>query len=178
MHRSKQLPSIHPHQKHSAFLWLYQDLTYCSLTVFHTRLLTWPSHHQFVLLQLTGRVGARRVGDVEGVRQSTGNWQRDPNMKWKRRFIIKRCKPSDVKQSLETRRIYGNLELQIYDEESKKKPEPVRSPQQQHHASEKKAHKKQKKQTQHSYSTRSARDDFEVRYCFLSFSCCAFFHVE
>lgn len=36
------------------------------------------------------RVGLRRTGDVEGVRQSTGNWQRNNNaIKWHRRMYIR-----------------------------------------------------------------------------------------
>lgn len=35
------------------------------------------------------RVGSvRRSGDVEGVRQSSGNWQRDINLKWIRRIYV------------------------------------------------------------------------------------------
>ncbi|XP_045621318.2 bromodomain and WD repeat-containing protein 3 isoform X2 [Procambarus clarkii] len=125
-----------------------------------------PTDHSYAVAALhdplspraTGRVGARRVGDVEGVRQSTGNWHRDPNIKWNRRIIVKRRNISDIKQSLDRRRRLGEMELQLYDEESKKKPEPVRSPVQQHHESEKKLRKKQKKQT-HSYSTRSVREN-------------------
>lgn len=113
----------------------------------------------------TDRVGARRVGDVEGVRQSTGNWQRDPNMKWKRRTIVPRLNRSDLERSVETRIVLGEMELQEFDEESQKKPEPVRSPQNHHHhhhEANKKSKKKQKKQT-HSYSTRSVREpEFEV----------------
>lgn len=30
----------------------------------------------------------RRNGDVEGVRQSTGNWHKDPNAKWNRRMLL------------------------------------------------------------------------------------------
>lgn len=114
-----------------------------------------------VLTLSSGRVGARRVGDVEGVRQSTGNWQRDPNMKWNRRIIIRQQQHSNIKQNLYTRRILGEHELEVYDEESRKKPEPVKSPVQQQHEAERKTRKKQKKQT-HSYSTRSVRDEFEV----------------
>lgn len=130
-----------------------------------------------VVLSVAGRVGARRVGDVEGVRQSTGNWQRDPNMKWKRRVIVRRLKPSEIKQSVEARTVMGEMEMQLFMEESKKKPEPIRSPQMHHHhhhhgqADRKK--KKQKKQQQtHSYSTRSVREmesfdrhDSEVSLC-------------
>lgn len=112
---------------------------------------------------LTGRVGARRVGDVEGVRQSTGNWQRDPNMKWKRRVIVRRLKTSEIKQSVETRMAIGEMEMQMFMEESKKKPEPVRSPQMHHHhhhgqADRKKKKQKKQQQQTHSYSTRSVRE--------------------
>lgn len=124
---------------------------------------------------MPGRAGTRRIGDVEGVRQSTGNWQRDPNMKWNRRIIIRQQQHSNIKQNLNKRRVLGEYELQLYDEESSKKPEPVKSPEQQQHEAERKTRKKQKKQT-HSYSTRSVRDsrrggyegqEFEV--CFLTF---------
>ncbi|KAK7075021.1 Bromodomain and WD repeat-containing protein 3 [Halocaridina rubra] len=101
------------------------------------------------------RVGARRVGDVEGVRQSTGNWQRDPNMKWNRRIIVRR-QQSCLLQSLERRKILGEMELQTYDEESRKKPELVRSPEPPPQEPDKKTRKKQKKTP--AYVTRSVRD--------------------
>ncbi|XP_068220556.1 bromodomain and WD repeat-containing protein 3 isoform X2 [Palaemon carinicauda] len=102
------------------------------------------------------RVGARRVGDVEGVRQSTGNWQRDPNIKWNRRVIVRRQRNAMLIQSLERRKILGELELQIYDEESRKKPEPVRLPEEPPQEPERKTRKKQKKTP--AYVTRSVRD--------------------
>ena len=115
-----------------------------------------------VLISTTGRVGARRVGDVEGVRQSTGNWQRDPNMKWKRRVIVRQLNLSEIKQSVETRMVIGEMEMQTFMEESKKKPEPVRSPQMHHHhhhgQADKKKKKQKKQQQTHSYSTRSVRE--------------------
>lgn len=40
-------------------------------------------------LSLGPRVGIRRNGDVEGVRQSSGNWQRDNNVNWNRGTLIK-----------------------------------------------------------------------------------------
>ena len=98
-----------------------------------------------MVIFLVGRVGARRVGDVEGVRQSTGNWQRDPNIKWKRRIIVRRQDRSALLQSLEKRKILGQLEIQIYEEESSKKPEPVRVPEQPQQEPERKTRKKQKK---------------------------------
>lgn len=35
------------------------------------------------------RTGMRRNGDVEGVRQTSGNWQRDVNYKWFRKLLVK-----------------------------------------------------------------------------------------
>lgn len=35
------------------------------------------------------RTGMRRNGDVEGVRQTSGNWQRDSNYKWFKKALIK-----------------------------------------------------------------------------------------
>nr|XP_027220954.1 bromodomain and WD repeat-containing protein 3-like [Penaeus vannamei] len=123
-----------------------------------------PTDHSYAVAALhdplsprASRAGTRRVGDVEGVRQSTGNWQRDPNMKWNRRIIIRQQQHSNIKQNLNNRRILGEYELHLYDEESRKKPEPVKSPEQQQHEAERKTRKKQKKQT-HSYSTRSVRE--------------------
>ncbi|XP_042863346.1 bromodomain and WD repeat-containing protein 3-like isoform X2 [Penaeus japonicus] len=123
-----------------------------------------PTDHSYAVAALhdplsprASRAGTRRIGDVEGVRQSTGNWQRDPNMKWNRRIIIRQQQHSNIKQNLNKRRVLGEYELQLYDEESSKKPEPVKSPEQQQHEAERKTRKKQKKQT-HSYSTRSVRD--------------------
>lgn len=37
-------------------------------------------------------VGMRRTGDIEGVRQSSGNWQRGDNISWTKRLI---CEPLD-----------------------------------------------------------------------------------
>lgn len=34
------------------------------------------------------RLGLRRVGDVEGVRQSSGNWQRDNTTPWNKPILV------------------------------------------------------------------------------------------
>lgn len=49
-----------------------------------------------------GRVGLRRSGDVEGVRQSSGNWQRDINLKWIRRIYVQPMRYSRL-QTLRTK---------------------------------------------------------------------------
>ncbi|KAK4329631.1 hypothetical protein Pmani_000034 [Petrolisthes manimaculis] len=125
-------------------------------------------HDQLIPNVLLNANGTRGVGVVEDATWSTGNWQRDPNMKWKRRTIVPRLNRYDLERSVELRIVLGKMELIEFDEESHKKPEPARSPQHHHHhhhEANKKSKKKQKKQT-HSYSTRSVREtsggfDFE-----------------
>ncbi|KAB7498071.1 Bromodomain and WD repeat-containing protein 3, partial [Armadillidium nasatum] len=70
-----------------------------------------------------GRVGSRREGDIEGVRQSTGNWQRDPHMKWKRQMFVSRLSISALEQSKQFRLTNKDLELALYNEEIKKGPD-------------------------------------------------------
>lgn len=41
-------------------------------------------------------VGMRRTGDIEGVRQSSGNWQRGDNISWTKRLICEPLEKSKV----------------------------------------------------------------------------------
>lgn len=41
-----------------------------------------------------GRAGLRREGDVEGVRQSSGNWQRDNTTPWNKPILVRPLKPA------------------------------------------------------------------------------------
>lgn len=40
------------------------------------------------------RHGLRRAGDVEGVRQSSGNWQRDSTTPWNKPILARPLKPA------------------------------------------------------------------------------------
>lgn len=48
------------------------------------------------------RTGMRRNGDVEGVRQTSGNWQRDNNYKWFKKALIKPLDPFALQRAKET----------------------------------------------------------------------------
>lgn len=67
-------------------------------------------------------VGMRRTGDVEGVRQSSGNWQRDSNLRWTKRVLI----PPLSKNALRARRHhfsqYANLEFEQFKREQRRRP--------------------------------------------------------
>lgn len=49
----------------------------------------------YVSLFILG-VGMRRTGDIEGVRQSSGNWQRGDNISWTKRLICEPLEKSKV----------------------------------------------------------------------------------
>ncbi len=53
----------------------------------------------------------RRTGDIEGVRQSSGNWQRGDNISWTKRSI---CEPLDKYRILEiSQRMYENFNSKL-----------------------------------------------------------------
>lgn len=68
--------------------------------------------HSYAVVENSGesprasRGGARLVGDVEGVRQSVGDWQSDPNVKWAPRHCLLPLLPSSVLSSSRARRQY------------------------------------------------------------------------
>ncbi|XP_054271446.1 bromodomain and WD repeat-containing protein 3-like isoform X1 [Macrosteles quadrilineatus] len=112
-----------------------------------------PSQHRLATTSpRTQRTGARREGDVEGVRQSRGNWQRD-EIRWTQKVMVK---PLDL-ASLNTARakidFLGELELEDYERESLKPIEevpqvPVPKP----------TEKKLMKKRPHAYRTRAVRE--------------------
>jgi len=54
-----------------------------------------PRHQCLVNVLCAGhRVGMRRSGDVEGVRQSSGNWQRGSNISWCKCTVVRNLDPS------------------------------------------------------------------------------------
>ncbi|KAJ6635022.1 Bromodomain and WD repeat-containing protein 1 [Pseudolycoriella hygida] len=68
-----------------------------------------------------GRV-ARRSGEVEGVRQSSGNWQRDANLKWIRRIYVRPMRYSRL-QALRQKAYHAGLqEQETYRREMRRRP--------------------------------------------------------
>lgn len=68
-------------------------------------------------------VGLRRSGDVEGVRQSSGNWQRDtPGYKWIRRIYVKPMKYAVLQTLKQKVFAAGQEEQDIYRREMRRRP--------------------------------------------------------
>ncbi|GAB0097421.1 bromodomain and WD repeat-containing protein 3 [Sergentomyia squamirostris] len=68
------------------------------------------------------RVGLRRSGDVEGVRQSSGNWQRDGAFKFMSRLYIRPMKYTQLQTLKQTVHTAGLQELEVYRREMRRRP--------------------------------------------------------
>lgn len=68
------------------------------------------------------RQGHRRSGDVEGVRQSTGDWQSGSNIEWTKNTYIKSISPSEEEYFKEHVDFLCNLEMDEYKSEMKRRP--------------------------------------------------------
>ncbi|XP_049806710.1 PH-interacting protein [Schistocerca nitens] len=102
------------------------------------------------------RFGFRRNGDVEGVRQSSGNWQRDTDFCWNRGTLIKPF-DSDVLQDLWHKQTANyNSEMEQYRiEQCRRPPEP---PPQPPSTVVGKRRRGVRNQHQHNYRTRAAQE--------------------
>ncbi|XP_055848126.1 bromodomain and WD repeat-containing protein 3 [Episyrphus balteatus] len=67
-------------------------------------------------------VAARRTGDVEGVRQSVGNWQRETNFKFIRRIYVRPMKYSQMQNLRQTVYAAGQYEMDQYKREMRRRP--------------------------------------------------------
>lgn len=68
------------------------------------------------------RTGMRRNGDVEGVRQTSGNWQRDVNYKWFKKALIKPLDIYALQKAKETVNAVGQSEMDVYRREMRRRP--------------------------------------------------------
>lgn len=69
------------------------------------------------------RIVLRRVGDVEGVRQSVGNWQRGiSNFKWLRRSYVRPMQHSRLVAFKQAVYGAGQIEMEIYRREMRRRP--------------------------------------------------------
>ena len=117
------------------------------------------------------RVGMRRSGDVEGVRQSSGNWQRGNNISFCKRTLVRGLDSGDLCNMKDRLIAMGNLELETYKQEQKRRPIPEVKPVQQLQPqqpsvvrmgmSTRRQHRNGQR-TQHSYRTRAARGDQHI----------------
>lgn len=68
------------------------------------------------------RTGMRRNGDVEGVRQTSGNWQRDVNYKWGKKALIRPLDTYALHRAREVVDAVGHSEMSDYRREMRRRP--------------------------------------------------------
>ncbi|XP_013777626.1 PH-interacting protein-like [Limulus polyphemus] len=72
------------------------------------------------------RVGMRRNGDIEGVRQSSGNWQSrgqfSGSLSWLKRVVVKPMCPPQIREEERFRQMLADQELSHFNGEKRKKP--------------------------------------------------------
>ncbi|CAG5100564.1 Similar to Brwd3: Bromodomain and WD repeat-containing protein 3 (Mus musculus) [Cotesia congregata] len=106
------------------------------------------------------RLGLRRVGDVEGVRQSSGNWQRDNTTPWNKPILVPPIHEAIQQTQLEKLYSMADMEIEIWKREMKKRPlPPVKLVEASDHANNYLTNRKRKNGVRHGYRTRAARDD-------------------
>lgn len=44
------------------------------------------------------KIAISRNGDIEGIRQTTGNWQKDNNIKWAKHVLMQPLNPMELKR--------------------------------------------------------------------------------
>ena len=114
------------------------------------------------------RVGMRRSGDVEGVRQSSGNWQRGNNISFCKRALVRDLDGGTLRNMKHKLLSMGSMELEIYKREQRRRPvvvevKPIQQQQRQPlivrtGVSTRRQHRNGQR-TQHSYRTRAARGE-------------------
>nr|CAD7255825.1 unnamed protein product [Timema shepardi] len=100
------------------------------------------------------RVGMRRTGDVEGVRQVSGNWQRGALEPWYKRTHVQPVEMSILQGVRERLSSIGKMELEMYRREEKRRPIPEPQMSQQARPPVRR-HCGPRNPQQHNYSTRA-----------------------
>lgn len=68
------------------------------------------------------RIPLRRLGEIEGVRQSSGNWQRESSYKWIRRMYVRPMSHSALQAIRQRAHTAGHQEQEIYRREMRRRP--------------------------------------------------------
>ncbi|KAG7201707.1 hypothetical protein KM043_004433 [Ampulex compressa] len=106
------------------------------------------------------RPGLRRVGDVEGVRQSSGNWQRDNTTPWNKPILARPMNPAVRETQYTALHAMAEMELENWRREMKRRPQPVsNATTDQGNIGSRLANRKRNRATRHGYRTRATRGE-------------------
>ncbi|XP_017883326.1 PH-interacting protein isoform X2 [Ceratina calcarata] len=114
------------------------------------------------------RSGLRRAGDVEGVRQSSGNWQRDNTTPWNKPILARPMNPAVRATQIKALLATAEMELENLKREMRRRPQPVSNTAiTEGNIGSRLANRKRNRTTRHGYRTRATRgeeqedEDFE-----------------
>lgn len=106
------------------------------------------------------RPGLRRVGDVEGVRQSSGNWQRDNTTPWNKPILVKPLNPAILETQLNQINAMAEMELESWRREMQRRPKIVSTGNEMQGGIGNRLNRNRRNRaTRHGYRTRAARED-------------------
>ncbi|KZC10837.1 PH-interacting protein, partial [Dufourea novaeangliae] len=106
------------------------------------------------------RSGLRRVGDVEGVRQSSGNWQRDNTTPWNKPILARPMNPAVRETQYRAIHAMAEMELDSWRREMRRRPQPVSSTANtEGNIGSRLANRKRNRTARHGYRTRATRGE-------------------
>ncbi|XP_076220915.1 bromodomain and WD repeat-containing protein isoform X2 [Nomia melanderi] len=106
------------------------------------------------------RSGLRRVGDVEGVRQSSGNWQRDNTTPWNKPILARPMNPAIRETQYRAINAMADMELENWRREMRRRPQPVsNTTNTEGNIGSRLANRKRNRTARHGYRTRATRGD-------------------
>ncbi|XP_011162535.1 PH-interacting protein isoform X2 [Solenopsis invicta] len=107
------------------------------------------------------RAGLRREGNVEGVRQSSGNWQRESTTPWNKPMLVRPMNPAIKRTQLAQIKATSDMELENWRREMRRRPQPTSSTATNQGNTGNKLVNRKRKITRHGYRTRATRDEEE-----------------
>ncbi|XP_076177700.1 bromodomain and WD repeat-containing protein [Ptiloglossa arizonensis] len=106
------------------------------------------------------RSGLRRAGDVEGVRQSSGNWQRDNTTPWNKPILARSMNPAVRETQFKALHATAEMELENWRREMRRRPQPVSTTANaEGNISSRLTNRKRNRTARHGYRTRAARGE-------------------
>ncbi|EGI63952.1 PH-interacting protein [Acromyrmex echinatior] len=105
------------------------------------------------------RAGLRREGNVEGVRQSSGNWQRDNTTPWNKPMLARPMNPAVKETQFKMIQAMADMELDSWRREMRRRPQPTSSTATNQGNIGNKLLNRKRNRTRHGYRTRATRDE-------------------
>ncbi|XP_029164784.1 PH-interacting protein isoform X2 [Nylanderia fulva] len=106
------------------------------------------------------RAGLRREGNVEGVRQSSGNWQRDNTTPWNKPILARPMRLAFKETQIKAVQSMAEMELENWRREMRRRPQPTSSTAtNQGNIGSRLVNRKRNRTTRHGYRTRATRDE-------------------